>query len=208
MPWMPTLTQCLQVILTDNNFDSEAKLVTIIAFGDLSLAAGAQNFMEYLPEVLTSFTTASQLSLTVTADPSEKAVLTNLRLALVESYISILHGLMPDDGASQLTVEQDALTEQFALQMWQYLEAMVMNHKLEFPAELLKAMYELYLDICVIHLSKLSKDQQNQVQFRGQPMLGVTILDSRLNQEMKTGICALTPQDQQEIQPRLLDCES
>ena len=42
--------------------------------------------------------------------------------------------------------------------MWQYLEAMVMNHKLEFPAELLKAMYELYLDICVIHLSKLSKD--------------------------------------------------
>lgn len=42
---MPQITDCLQRILLDNTFDSEAKLVTIIAFGDLSLAAGAQNFI-------------------------------------------------------------------------------------------------------------------------------------------------------------------
>ena len=46
---MPQITERLQRILVDNSFDSEAKLVTIIAFGDLSLAAGAAQFMQYLP---------------------------------------------------------------------------------------------------------------------------------------------------------------
>ena len=42
--------------------------------------------------------------------------------------------------------------------MWQYLEAMVANKELGFPGDLLKAMFELYLDICSIHVSKLNND--------------------------------------------------
>ena len=49
MHWMPQITEKLLRILVDKDFDSEAKLVTIIAFGDLSLAAGPAQFMQYLP---------------------------------------------------------------------------------------------------------------------------------------------------------------
>ena len=56
MPWMNDITKFLQCILVDNKFDSEAKLVTIIAFGDLSLAVSAQNFLPHLPQTAVSFT--------------------------------------------------------------------------------------------------------------------------------------------------------
>ena len=77
-------------------------------------------------------------------------------MALVEAYISILHGLVPDDNMPQLTDQQEADAEQFAFQMWKYLEDMVRNKDLQFPTELLKPMFELYLDISAIHVSKLN----------------------------------------------------
>ncbi len=49
----------MQRILVDNSFDSEVKLIAIIAFGDLSLAAGAIPFTDYLAETQTSFAAAS-----------------------------------------------------------------------------------------------------------------------------------------------------
>ena len=156
MHWMPQITERLQRILVDNSFDSEAKLVTIIAFGDLSLAAGAAQFMQYLPQTLNSFTQASNLSLQNSDNPEEITLLTNLRVALVEAYISILHGLVPDEDMPQLTDQQEADAEQFAFQMWKYLEDMVRNKDLQFPTELLKPMFELYLDISAIHVSKLN----------------------------------------------------
>ena len=100
---MPQITERLQHILVDNRFDSEAKLVTIIAFGDLSLAAGAAGFMQYLPQTLNSFTQASNMSLQNSENPEEIILLTNLRVALVEAYISILHGLVPEENMPQLT---------------------------------------------------------------------------------------------------------
>ena len=39
--WLPQIMECLLRILMDNSFDSEVKLIAIIAFGDVSLAAGA-----------------------------------------------------------------------------------------------------------------------------------------------------------------------
>lgn len=87
----------LQQVLTDPNFDSESKLFTIIAFGDLALAAGPQEFMQYLPETQSSFVSASQMSLSKGEGPDEADLFSRLRIALVDAYISILHGLVPDD---------------------------------------------------------------------------------------------------------------
>jgi len=42
--YLPPIMQVMQRILVDNSFDSEVKLIAIIAFGDLSLAAGALPF--------------------------------------------------------------------------------------------------------------------------------------------------------------------
>ena len=39
--WLPQIMECLLRILVDNSFESEVKLNAIIAFGDVSLAAGA-----------------------------------------------------------------------------------------------------------------------------------------------------------------------
>ena len=46
-------------ILQKNDYDSEAKLYTIIAFGDLTLAAGPSNFSKYLSDTKHSFFSAS-----------------------------------------------------------------------------------------------------------------------------------------------------
>ena len=52
---MPLLKSILEV----ETFETEAKLIAIIAFGDLALAAGPQNFNDYLPDTQNSFMTAS-----------------------------------------------------------------------------------------------------------------------------------------------------
>jgi len=102
---LPNIFPQLQAILTDANFDSEAKLVTIIAVGDLVLAAGPSHFFQYLQATQTSFFSASQLSLSQGTSPEENDLLERLRIALCEAYISILHGLFPEN--TQLTPNQE-----------------------------------------------------------------------------------------------------
>lgn len=77
----------------EGSFDSEAKLSTIVAFGDLVLAAGPVHFMQYLPETQNSFIEASKMSLNKGSSAEEIELLGNLRIALCEAYVSILHGL-------------------------------------------------------------------------------------------------------------------
>ena len=38
--WLPQIMECLLRVLGDNSYDSDAKLVAIIAFGDMTLASG------------------------------------------------------------------------------------------------------------------------------------------------------------------------
>lgn len=71
--------------------------MSIIAFGDLALAAGPGNFVQYLPDTQTSFFSASSLSLRVGSSPEEQELLQKLRIALCEAYLSILHGLHDDE---------------------------------------------------------------------------------------------------------------
>lgn len=71
--------------------------MTIIAFGDLVLAAGPASFLGYLPETQTSFFSASSLSLNVGSSPEETELLEKLRIALLEAYLSILHGLYDEE---------------------------------------------------------------------------------------------------------------
>ena len=97
--------EAMQQILINNAFDSEAKLIAIIAFGDICLASGAHEFLRYLPETQTSFTSASVMSLNKGSSHDEIDLLERLRIALIDAYISILHGLYPDDGSPQLTAE-------------------------------------------------------------------------------------------------------
>ena len=47
------------------------------------------------------------MSLNKGTSPDEMDLLERLRIALIDAYISILHGLYPDDNSQQLTVEQE-----------------------------------------------------------------------------------------------------
>jgi len=69
--YLPSIAPLLWAILQKNDFDPEAKLVSIIAFGDLALAAGPEQFVQYLPETQTSFFSASSLSLNIGSSPEE-----------------------------------------------------------------------------------------------------------------------------------------
>ena len=77
-----------------------------------------------------------------------------LRIALTEAYISILHGLYEEDqnNRQHFTAENEMQVESFATQMFQYLEALVANKSMNFPQELLKPMFELYCDIATMYV--------------------------------------------------------
>ena len=73
--WMPQVMPLLQAILNKENFDPEAKLVTIIAFGDMVLAAGPVNFVQYLQETQKAFFAASMMSIAKGSSPEEAELL-------------------------------------------------------------------------------------------------------------------------------------
>ena len=89
--------------------------------------------------------------------PEEKALLQELRVALLNSYISILHGLFNHElDGLHLASNQEERQEAFAMQMFQYLEALVRNDQIDFPVELLQPMFELYLDLASMYIGDVS----------------------------------------------------
>lgn len=95
--FFPNLMPVMLRILNDNAFESEVKLIAITAFGDIILASGTQNFMPYLEETKNALSAASELSLNLGSNPEEVDLFERLRIALLDSFVSILHGLGPGD---------------------------------------------------------------------------------------------------------------
>ena len=73
-----------------------------------------------------------------------------MRIALLDGYISILHGLITDDYQALNNVITCEAIMNFATQMFQYMEIMVQSTHLAFPTELLKSLFELYIDLVTI----------------------------------------------------------
>ena len=69
-----------------------------------------------------------------------------LRAALIDGYISVLHGIH-DGNDNYHHTSSNPQIEAYATQMYQYLEALVSDKNCTFPPELLKQMFELYIDI-------------------------------------------------------------
>ena len=185
----------LRKILENEQFETEAKLHAIIAFGDLALAAGPQHFNAYLPDTKQSFMMASHLSMEAGSNQEEKELLEELRERLINSYISILHGLFNIDDPNVAQIPDDR-QEAFAMQMFQYLEALVNNQSIAFPVGLLKPMCELYLDLTHMYVSEDSRSVNRQSHvFR-------TIVTSDLLEKMKGGVGSLPLEDQHELGER------
>ena len=91
-PFLDKLIPALQNVLNGDQFESETKLFAITAIGDLCMATGAQ-FMNYLQATFSSLMEASKTSLNKSDDPEENLIFTKLREALIEAYLSLLHGI-------------------------------------------------------------------------------------------------------------------
>ena len=63
--------------------------------GDLCLAS-EQNFAQDLPKTMIAFDNASQQSINKGVDEDMEAIIMKLRTALIDGYLSILHGMNPD----------------------------------------------------------------------------------------------------------------
>ena len=95
VPFLPQVIEALQETLQGDSFEPGAKLTAIIAIGDVCLASET-HFIAYSQQVLSSFRGASHMSLQPSDDEDNRALLEQLRIALLDGYISILHGLQPD----------------------------------------------------------------------------------------------------------------
>ena len=86
--------------------------------------------------------------------------------------------------------------------MFQYLEAMVSNTSLSFPQELLKAMFELYIDLVSIHVADKEEQDDNNRDIFGGPNLRQIIIDSKLSDEISSGLTGLSEDDKLDINER------
>jgi hypothetical protein len=90
--------------------------------------------------------------------------------------------------------------------MFQYLEALVANKELTFPPELLKPMYELYLDLSSMYVNRMH--EQLQSNYLNSDFLGRRIIHSGLIVDLRLGLSALSQEDRLEIEPRFIDNEN
>ena len=69
--------------------------------------------------------------------------------------------------------------------MFQYLEAIVADKSLSFPRELLRPLYELYLDISSLYLQGADEKHGEH-----EPLVQV-LLDSKLSSDLRMGLNAV-----------------
>lgn len=132
-----------------------------------------------------------------------------LRTALIDGYISILHGMNPDKDNKAHQVISQADIDTHAMQMYYYLEALVSNTELAFPPSLLKEMFELFFDLIVIFVGvrETTSGPANGLNYRPtlSPQVSATcmhMLQSDLIVKIEPGLNALDQSDQPEIRER------
>jgi len=112
VPYLDKLIKGLMHVLEDQQCDTASKLVAMIAIGDLCLVC-EWHFNKYLPDVMKALKSACTASLNAKSnDEEQEKLFTQLRIALTECYISVLHGMnVEQEGVSGSTgIHEHALT--------------------------------------------------------------------------------------------------
>ena len=98
--YCPQFIEKLQKVLNDDGFETETKLRAITATGDLCLATG-DKFFPYLDTTFSSLGKASQASLNKGEDPEEVQIYEQLRYALIDSYLTLYHGMVDEENLTK-----------------------------------------------------------------------------------------------------------
>ena len=84
----------LNTVLRNQALSIETKLHAMIAMGDLCLAI-EEHFQPHLGESMDCLFMACEISLQVPQNPEEEETNNKLRDAIVDAFISIIHGMQP-----------------------------------------------------------------------------------------------------------------
>lgn len=84
----------LNTVLRNQALSIETKLHAMIALGDLCLAI-EEHFQPHLAESMDTLFMACEISLQVPQNPEEEETYNKLRDAIVDAFISIIHGMQP-----------------------------------------------------------------------------------------------------------------
>lgn len=132
-----------------------------------------------------------------------------LRTALIDGYISILHGMNPDKDSQVHQDINQVDIDNHAMQMYYYLDALVNNTELTFQPALLKEMFELFFDLIVIFVAVRENisGPTGSMNYRptATPSLSqicLYMLQSDLISKIEPGLNALDPADQHDIRER------
>jgi hypothetical protein len=94
-----------------------------------------------------------------------------LRESLIDGYVSILHGFF----ATGSGAPGDLVKENYALQMFCYIQSLVNSDGLKFSEEILKNMIELYTDIVLMFAVKGSMIYINGTQYWVTPLCSAIV---------------------------------
>ena len=139
----------LKQVLLEPQIVTTVKLHAIISIGDIALFAESQ-FLHHMDEIMKAFFDASQNSLASGDTEEEVKIFAELRESLIDGYISILHGFFSTGSGAQ----GDLVKENYALQMFYYIQSLVNSDGLKFSGDILKNMIELYTDIVLMFAVK------------------------------------------------------
>ena len=152
---LDAIVPVLKNVFADNSYESEAKLRSIVALGDLSLA-GEKQFMNHFESVFESLLQAAMYSLKKPDNEEEGVVLTQLKEALLEGYVAILYGMNCD---RDFKGNCDEKVERCCYQIFQYLEQLVLNcTDSSFSPSLILEIFNLFMDIARMFLGGLEQD--------------------------------------------------
>jgi hypothetical protein len=93
-PYLQDFMELLNAIMSKSEYQTETKLFAITAVGDICLAVEDQ-FHSYLESTMECLNSAAMMSLQPVNERDEdmKELITNLKAAIIDSYISIAHGM-------------------------------------------------------------------------------------------------------------------
>ncbi len=129
-------------VLDSNDFETETKINALIAVGDLCLAI-SEGFLQFLSPTMSTLMSAAEMTLKSTNFDSNELT-SRLRDAIIDAFISILHGMQP---VCQAGSDSDRGLQNYCSQILDYITELLKRPNLAINDDFIKNIYELYSDI-------------------------------------------------------------
>jgi len=185
---MDPFVNCLNRVLSTNDFANEVKLKAITALSDISLACGNE-FQKHLHNSVSTILKAASVSVSAydMKDPALVEYMAQLREAIVDAFISVIHGQSLED------LDQRILGS-YLQNMIQYVYSLLQCQDQRHSLELQKSMVDLVID--VVNLRKdLVMDQLRNFNLKDHLLRQISKDDFQRDGDFQQAYVSLTELD-------------